>query len=356
MGVRVIDWEGDWRGHALLLDQTLLPLECVELSVSDVQSMHDCIRRLAVRGAPAIGVAAGFGVCLSLRTLSTENVTQALVRVEQACALLARSRPTAVNLFWALERMLRHARAIAPACENAVRFAERLLEEARAIQREDAAACQRMGELGAELLRDGMTVLTHCNAGALATAGLGTALAPIYVAKAQGKHVRVYADETRPLLQGARLTAWELQTQGFEVTLIPDNMAGRVMFEGRIDAVIVGADRIARNGDVCNKIGTYSVATLAAAHGIPFYVVAPLSTFDARIPDGSHIHIEERQPEEITEGFGRRTAPPGVRTYNPAFDVTPARLVRAIVTEAGVIHTPDEARVSALLRSAGRLD
>jgi methylthioribose-1-phosphate isomerase len=290
-----------------------------------------------------------------LRTLSSQSISEALERVEQACALLARSRPTAVNLFWALERMLQHARTIAPTSENAVRFAEGVLEEARAIQREDAAACRRMGELGAELLRDGMTLLTHCNAGALATAGLGTALAPIYMAKEQGKRVHVYADETRPLLQGARLTAWELKTQGIEVTLITDSMAGRVMYEGRIDAVIVGADRIARNGDVCNKIGTYSVATLAAAHGIPFYVVAPLSTFDARIPDGSHIYIEERTPEEITEGFGRRTAPPGVRTYNPAFDVTPARLVQAIVTEAGVLHAPDEARVSALLRSAGRI-
>jgi methylthioribose-1-phosphate isomerase len=354
MRVSVIEWRGDARGHAELLDQTRLPLECLQLEVREVQAMHDCIQRLAVRGAPAIGVAAAYGVCLALRSVEGLSVSQALVRVEQACALLARSRPTAVNLFWALERMQSFARLRAPQSADAARFAAELLEEARTIHREDAAACRRMGELGAELLRDGMTLLTHCNAGALATAGMGTALAPIYVASEQGKRVRVFADETRPLLQGARLTAWELLAAGIEVTLITDSMAGRVMYEGRIDAVIVGADRIARNGDVCNKIGTYALATLAAAHRIPFYVVAPLSTFDARIPDGSHIHIEERGPEEVTEGLGRRTAPPGIKVYNPAFDVTPARLVRAIVTEAGVIHEPDWERVGHLLSASQR--
>jgi methylthioribose-1-phosphate isomerase len=212
-----------------------------------------------------------------------------------------------------------------------------------------------MGELGAALLADGARVLTHCNAGALATGGIGSALAPVYVACEQGKRVEVWADETRPLLQGARLTAWELQRAGVEVTLITDGMAARVLGEGRIDAVLVGADRIARNGDVCNKIGTYGVAILAREHGVPFYVVAPTSTFDPSIPDGSKIPIEERAAEEVSEGFGRRTAPEGVRVYNPAFDVTPARLVTAIVTEHGIVEAPDEARVAALLARAGRL-
>jgi len=221
------------------------------------------------------------------------------------------------------------------------------------VHRHDREVCERLGEHGSALIADGSTVLTHCNAGALATAGIGTALAPVYRAQAQGKRVAVYADETRPLLQGARLTAWELSRAGVDVTLITDSMAARVMYENRIDLVLVGADRIARNGDVANKIGTYGVAVLAREHGLPFYVVAPLSTFDPAIADGSQIPIEERAPEEVTEGLGRRTAPAGVRVYNPAFDVTPARLVTAIVTEVGLIEAPDAAGVERALRRGG---
>lgn len=355
MQLITVEWQGGVHGHVRLLDQSLLPLETKHLVVDSVQAMHDCIRRLAVRGAPAIGVAAAYGVCLCWAGTAVQGLSEALERVNAACALLAQSRPTAVNLFWALERMQARAQALASSSPNVAQFAAQLLDEAVAIHREDQAACRQMGEHGATLLKDGMRLLTHCNAGALATSGMGTALAPIYVAREQGKRIAVYADETRPLLQGARLTAYELQAAGIDVTLITDNMAGRVMYEGRVDAVIVGADRIARNGDVCNKIGTYSVASLAAAHQLPVYVVAPLSTFDARIGDGSQIPIEERGAEEITQGFGPRTAPVGVRTYNPAFDITPARLVRAIVTEAGIVHQPNTERVSELLKRVGRI-
>jgi methylthioribose-1-phosphate isomerase len=351
MNFETVSWAGGPAGHVRLLDQTRLPLEHVVLEIESVDGMRDAIRRLAVRGAPAIGVAAAWGLLLAFRGLEDRSRENVLGVLRESAATLAKARPTAVNLFWALERMVACA-ARTPGDGGAIQAA--LFEEARAIQREDQAACERMGELGAELLRDGASVLTHCNAGALATAGIGTALAPIYCAARAGRRVRVYADETRPLLQGARLTAWELARNGIEVTLITDNMSGKLMADGRVDCVFVGADRIARNGDVCNKIGTYSVATLARAHSIPFYVVAPLSTFDPRVADGRAIPIEERESEEVTQGFGRRTAPEGVRVWNPAFDVTPARLVTAIVTEAGIVREPDESRVVALLRGAGR--
>jgi methylthioribose-1-phosphate isomerase len=316
--------------------------------------MVDAIRRLAVRGAPALGIAAAYGVLLGVQSLQDDDPAEVLGRTQEVAATLARARPTAVNLFWALDRMVARAtRDLQAGCGGA-QLIDGLFEEAHAMRREDREICRRIGELGAELIADGATVLTHCNAGWLATSGYGTALAPVYVATEQGKRVAVFADETRPLLQGARLTAWELQRAGIDVTLITDSMAGRVMFEGRVDAVLVGADRIARNGDVANKIGTYAVAVLAREHGLPFYVCAPLSTFDPQLPDGGHIPIEERAPEEVTEGFGRRTAPEGVRVYNPAFDITPAALVTAIVTEAGLIEAPDTARVEAALRAAAR--
>ncbi|MBK7643862.1 MAG: S-methyl-5-thioribose-1-phosphate isomerase [Planctomycetes bacterium] len=353
MNLETISWSGTLAGHARLLDQTLLPLQHVVLEIRDVDAMRDAIRRLAVRGAPAIGVAAAFGVLLALRGLDDHTPTNVVGVVREAAATLAKARPTAVNLFWALDRMVARAEAARAEGQSGEAIGETLFAEAQAIAREDAQACERMGAYGAELIADGATLLTHCNAGALATAGIGTALAPIYCAARAGKRVHVFADETRPLLQGARLTAWELARNGIDVTLITDNMAGKVMQEGRIDAVFVGADRIARNGDVCNKIGTYSVATLARAHSIPFYVVAPLSTFDPSVREGAGIPIEERAADEVTQGFGRRTAPEGVRVYNPAFDVTPARLVSAIITEAGIVREPDEARVLALLRGAG---
>jgi methylthioribose-1-phosphate isomerase len=308
-----------------------------------------------VRGAPAIGIAAAYGVLLGIQSSTEGDPADVLGRTQEVAATLARARPTAVNLFWALDRMVARATADLEAGRSGEQMIEGLFEEAHALWREDSAVCRRIGELGAERIADGSTVLTHCNAGALATADYGTALAPVYVATEQGKRVAVFADETRPLLQGARLTAWELQRAGIDVTLITDSMAGRVMFEGKVDAVFVGADRIARNGDVANKIGTYSVAVLAREHGVPFYVCAPLSTFDPQVPDGAHIPIEERAPEEVTEGFGRRTAPEGVHVYNPAFDITPARLVTALVTEGGIVDAPDTAKVEALLRAAGLL-
>jgi methylthioribose-1-phosphate isomerase len=352
MPVATILWEGGRPGHVRLIDQTRLPVEYVVLDVRTVEEMFDCIRRLAVRGAPAIGVAAAFGLLLGVQRLDERDRDDTLGRVKETAAYLAKSRPTEVNLFWALERMV--ARAARDHASGAA-IVDGLFAEARAIFEQDKAICRRIGAVGAALLKDGCTVLTHCNAGGLATVDYGTALAPIYVAKDQGKTVRVFADETRPLLQGARLTAWELHQSGIDVTLITDNMAARVMFEGRIDAVLVGADRIARNGDVANKIGTYGVAVLAREHGIPFYVCAPLSTFDARMATGAEIPIEERGSEEVACGFGKRTAPEGVKIYNPAFDVTPARLVTGIVTEVGLIERPDVAGVEAALRRGGVL-
>ena len=353
--VETLVWVGGRPGHCRMVEQTLLPLQTVMLDVSDVDAMVDAIRRLAVRGAPAIGVAAAFGVLLGVQGVPASTSPDALMaEVERVCARLAAARPTAVNLFWALERMRARAQAEHDAGRATDRIVDALFVEAHAIFDEDRAACRRMGELGAERIRDGDVLLTHCNAGALATAGMGTALAPMYVAHEQGKRIKVFADETRPLLQGARLTAWELARAGIDVTLITDSTAGRVLFEGKVDAVFVGSDRIARNGDVCNKIGTYSVAVLAREHQVPFYVVAPLSTIDPDLADGAGIPIEERAAEEVTEGFGRRTAPPGVRVYAPAFDVTPARLVTAIVTEAGIVDAPDTAKLEALLLAAGR--
>jgi methylthioribose-1-phosphate isomerase len=353
--VETIVWQGGRPGFVRLLEQTLLPEKEVVIEVRTVEEMHDAIYRLAVRGAPAIGVAAAFGVLLGVQHIDDLDPSNVVGVARESASILSRSRPTAVNLFWALRRMIARAERDHARGASGDAIVDGLFAEALAIFDEDRAVCDKLGEVGSTLIRDGWTILTHCNAGALATAGAGTALAPIYRASAQKKHVKVFADETRPLLQGARLTAWELMQAGIDVTLITDNMAARVMFEGKIDAVFVGADRIARNGDVCNKIGTYGVAVLAREHRVPFYVVAPLSTFDPSIPDGSHIPIEERPAEEITRGFGRRTAPEGVKVYNPAFDVTPARLVTGIVTEVGVIESPDSAKVEAALKRGGIL-
>ena len=351
MIVDTLHWVGGPEGHVSMIEQTLLPGEHRRIDVKTVPEMVAAIRRLAVRGAPAIGVAAAFGLLLGLEGVREEDADGALGRVREVAATLARSRPTTVNLFWALDRMVARAEAErertgAGAGEAIV---SGLFDEAQTIHREDQAACRSMGEHGAALIEDGWTILTHCNAGALATAGMGTALAPIYRAVEDGKEVSVYADETRPLLQGARLTSWELMQAGIDVTLITDSTAARVFSEGRIDAVIVGSDRIAGNGDVCNKIGTYGVAILAREHGVPFFVVAPRSTFDASLASGAEIPIEERSAEEVTCGFGQRTAPEGVQVYSPAFDVTPARLVTAIVTEVGVIEEPTKERVGAHL-------
>jgi methylthioribose-1-phosphate isomerase len=338
-----IHWQGDASTGSLhLLDQTLLPQREEYLDCRDVQAVWDAIQRLSVRGAPAIGIAAAYGCVIGVQ--GQHDVAAAL---RDTTTYLASSRPTAVNLFWALERMKR----VTPCTPEA------LLAEARAIHAEDAAMCRAIGEHGLELLQRhavdrGKAVLTHCNAGALATGGIGTATAPMYLAHQRGLRFSVLADETRPLLQGARLTAYELQKAGVDVTLICDDMAGQVMREGRVGMVITGADRIAANGDAANKIGTYSVAVLAKHHGIPFYVAAPSSTFDLAIANGSQIPIEQRAAQEITEGFGRRTAPEGVKTYSPAFDVTPADLITAIVTEKGLITPVNEANVKRVVGAA----
>lgn len=353
MAVDTIHWKGQRPGLVSLIEQTLLPTQDVRLEISSVEGMVDAIYRLAVRGAPAIGVAAAYGVLLGVQDLETEDSDEVLGVTKEVCASLAKARPTAVNLFWALDRMAARAAADHSAGLGGQALIQGLFEEARSIHAEDRASCEAMGLIGADLISDGACVLTHCNAGALATGGIGTALAPIYKAAEQGKRVSVFADETRPLLQGARLTTWELSQSGIDVTLITDNMAGRVMYEGKIDAVFVGSDRIARNGDVCNKIGTYTVAVLAHEHGIPFYVVAPLSTFDRNLTTGDEIPIEERRPEEVTHAWGKATAPEGVAVYSPAFDVTPARFVTAIVTEVGVIERPNPERVAAALRQGG---
>jgi methylthioribose-1-phosphate isomerase len=330
---RTIEWIGGVDGHLRLLDQTRLPSEIVYRECKDLEAVRQAICELAVRGAPAIGVSAAFGLILWLRGRSQQ---EAHAGFDAARERLHSSRPTAVNLGWALNRMRRRWHALVD--QPVVDPREAMLAEAKAIAAEDEAMCTEMGRHGAELIQDGNGVLTHCNTGSLATAGIGTALAAIFTAAQQGKRLRVYADETRPLLQGARLTAWELQQAGIDVTLICDNMAAQVMKEGRVQLVIVGADRIAANGDTANKIGTYGVAVLAKAHGIPFYVAAPSSTFDLSLADGTGIPIEQRSAHEVTHGFGRQTAPEGVNVYNPAFDVTPAGLIAGIVTERGIIR------------------
>jgi methylthioribose-1-phosphate isomerase len=303
-----------------------------------------------VRGAPAIGVAAAYGAVLGARSQGDRDGAIVRRALNEATASLRTSRPTAVNLFWALDRM---DRCLPPDGDSSgAPLLEMLLAEARSIDDEDRSMCRSIGRHGAALVRPGHGVLTHCNAGGLATADDGTALAVIFAAHEQGTPVHVFADETRPLLQGARLTAWELKGRGIPVTLICDNMAAQVMREGKIQLVVVGADRIASNGDTANKIGTYGVAVLAHAHDIPFYVAAPSSTFDLSIPDGAAIPIEQRDPREITHCFGRQTAPEGIDVYNPAFDVTPARLIAGIITEKGVISPVDRDSIRRVLGSA----
>jgi methylthioribose-1-phosphate isomerase len=336
-----------WDDEALalrLLDQRLLPGECVVLACSTAAQVGEAIRTLQVRGAPAIGGAAAYGLALGAReALPPDEIIPpetALARLNAIAAELRATRPTAVNLAWALERLLTVAERHCLADGAVADLPARLLAEAHAIAAEDAAACRTMGELGSDLIADGDTLLTHCNAGALATCGIGTALAPIYTAQRQGKRLHVYVDETRPVLQGARLTAWELQRASVPLTLITDNMAAHFLRTAGIRAIFVGADRIAANGDTANKIGTYGLAVLAEAHAIPFYVVAPRSTIDHTLPTGVGIPIEERAPAEVTQVRGVTLAPDGVRVANPAFDVTPARYITAIITEAGVAPPP----------------
>ncbi len=325
--------------RVLLLDQTLLPLQEITLEIVSAAQMWEAIKSLRVRGAPAIGVAAAFGLWLGVKDVA-DNATRGefLAQLEATHAYLATSRPTAVNLFWALERV--NAALRASSLQTVPELKNRTLEEALAIMAAERATSEAIGAFGLPLLHSATRVLTHCNAGSLATTGIGTALAPIYAALAVGQRIHVYADETRPLLQGARLTAWELQKAGITVTVITDNMAGSVLRDQRIDAVIVGCDRVAANGDFANKIGTYGLAILAAAHDIPFYVAAPFSTIDFATPDGDGIEIEQRDEKEVTHVGAIRTTPEGVSVHNPAFDVTPAKYVTAFITDRGVIRAP----------------
>ncbi|MDH5234241.1 MAG: S-methyl-5-thioribose-1-phosphate isomerase [Gemmatimonadota bacterium] len=325
--VRAVGWSP--AGTLRILDQRLLPGRELERDLGTIDEVADAIRTLAVRGAPAIGVAAAIALASALPEVTRHAV-------EAAAALLRATRPTAVNLGWAIDRMLAVARALppAPSLDAALRA------EAERIRAEDEAMCRRIGEHGQEWMRDGVRVLTHCNAGALATAGIGTALAPLYVAHARGRRVEVLADETRPLLQGARLTAWELQRAGIPVTVLTDGMAASLMAAGRVDLVLVGADRIAANGDVANKIGSYGLAVLARHHGIPFVVAAPWSTVDLATATGAAIEIEQRGADEVALVGDRRVVAAGVAIHNPAFDVTPHALVSAIVTDRGVLRAP----------------
>ncbi len=336
--VMTIEWAGGLDGVARLIDQTRLPNEVVFLDVRDVETMWEAIKMLRVRGAPAIGVAAALGMVLAVRDCTPTCRDEFVAEVDRAAAYLNSSRPTAVNLSWATKRM--QALVANHPNEDAEALKALMLREAAGMVQEDIAVCKAIGEHGNRLISDGDAWLTHCNAGSLAAVQWGTATAPIYLAHAQGKRVHVFADETRPLLQGARLTAWELHQAGIPVTVITDNMAATVMAQGKVNGVIVGTDRVAANGDFANKIGTLGVAILAKEFGVPLYVAAPTSSIDMELASGDLIPIEERRPEEVTEGFGRRTVPAGVAVYNPAFDVTPHRYVTGFITEKGVIHPP----------------
>ncbi|MGP8243771.1 MAG: S-methyl-5-thioribose-1-phosphate isomerase [Bryobacteraceae bacterium] len=332
--VETIQWID---GAVVMIDQTRLPLEERMVTCRTYQEVAAAIRDMVIRGAPAIGVAAAMGVALGVAQAAEDGLD---AQVETICDALARTRPTAVNLFWAIDRMKALYGSLRGRPIAEIRRA--LIEEALRIREEDVAICRAIGRNGAPLVVEGKTVLTHCNAGALATAGYGTALGVIRAAMDAGKRIDVFADETRPFLQGARLTAWELEQDGIPTTLITDSMAGHFMKAGRIGCVVVGADRIAANGDVANKIGTYSVAVLAKENNVPFYVAAPISTLDLKLASGDLIPIEERPAAEVTHLYGRRVAPEGIGVANPAFDVTPARYVTAIITEKGVARAPYE--------------
>lgn len=343
MPVETVRWSN---GLLYIIDQTLLPAEFREIQLASTEHVWEAIKALRVRGAPAIGVCAAFGVLVGIHEKRCNSTDDVLRAVHDTADYLATSRPTAVNLFWALDRM----RAVADehAHLDSAALVSRLEAEAVEICTEDTRRCRAIGEHGAKLIQNGDGVLTHCNAGGLATASYGTALAVMFRAHELGTTFHVFADETRPLLQGARLTTWELMRAGIDVTLICDNTAAQVMREGRVQLCVVGADRIAANGDAANKIGTYSVALVAKAHGVPFYVAAPLSTFDFSISSGDEIPIELRGAEEVTHGFGKQTAPGGVQVYSPAFDVTPSELIAGIVTERGILRPPYTESIAAL--------
>ena len=345
--VETIQWTDD---GVIMIDQTRLPREQVFVTCKSYEEVADAIRTMIIRGAPAIGVAAAMGVALGVLKATPENLDQ---QVERICTELAGTRPTAVNLFWAIDRMKRLYASVRNESIDTIR--ETLVREAKQVYLEDIAINQAIGRNGSPLIPDGKTVLTHCNAGALATAGYGTALGVVRAAVSDGKNIDVFADETRPFLQGARLTVWELQQDNIPATLITDNMAGHFLRSGRIGCVVVGADRIAANGDVANKIGTYSVAVLAKENNIPFYVAAPISTLDLTLDSGDQIPIEERAGSEVTQVGGVTVAPDGITVRNPAFDVTPARYVTAIITERGVARAPFNDSLRALFEEHGSM-
>ena len=343
--MKTIEWKN---GKVVLIDQTKLPLKEEYIVTDDYQRVAEAIKVLSVRGAPAIGVAAAYAVALAAMESQAKNTKDFLDELRDAIKLIGATRPTAVNLFWALERMKEKASANSHLAVS--RLKRVLKEEADLIAAEELEMSKMMGDYGAELIADGDNVLTHCNAGALATVDYGTALAVIRSAHNQGKKIHVYADETRPLLQGARLTTWELMRENIPVTLICDNMAGHFMSLGKVDKIVVGADRVAANGDIANKIGTYSVAVLAKEHNIPFYVAVPVTTIDISIPDGSHIPIEERESHEVTGFGGSQVATEGVTVANPAFDVTPNRYITAIITDQGVLKAPYDKAIARLFK------
>lgn len=334
--IQSVRWTDDGLG-VRIIDQRQLPDHLVECELRSLGDVTNAIRTLAVRGAPAIGITGAMGLVAALPPFAAASRDEVLTRVRTLAKEIESTRPTAVNLSWAIQRMLRRAERTEG---EGLAILEALRDEATTILEEDRAMCRRIGDHGVSLLRDGAHVLTHCNAGALATGGIGTALAPIYVAIERGMRIEVYVDESRPLLQGSRLTAWELQRAGIPVTVLTDGMTGWLMRGHRVDLCLVGADRIASNGDVANKIGTYGLAIVAAHHEVPFVVAAPGSTLDPTTPNGDQIVIEQRSPGEVVELAGRRTAPVGVCVYNPAFDVTPAGLISAIVTDQGVHRPP----------------
>ncbi len=335
--MRSIEWKD---GRVRMIDQRRLPHEYVMVEFDDYRGVAQAIREMYIRGAPAIGAAAAYGLALAAARSGAKTREALLSDLEEAAETLRRTRPTASNLFWALERVLRRARG--EGLEDVGQIQKALVAEAEVIASEDVEINKRMGEHGAELISDGDNILTHCNAGALATVDYGTALAPIRVAHAQGKRIHVYVDETRPRLQGARLTAWELMREGIPLTLIADNAAGYFIQTGKVDIILVGADRVAANGDVANKIGTYKLAVVAKENGVPFYAVVPTPTIDLSLPSGAQIPIEEREASEVTHIQGQRIAPQGVPVANPAFDITPHRYLTGIITEYGVIRPPFE--------------
>lgn len=338
MNLKNIQWVGKFNGYLKVINQSVLPHKLKYIICRDSATVYRAIKDLKIRGAPAIGIATAYGIFLGIRNLQTANFPNFYERLDKICHTFSLTRPTAVNLFWALDRIKklvwRHRTRPIAFIKQAI------LQEAHQILKEDRLTCYRLGQYGAKLIKNGYGILTHCNAGALATAQYGTALAALYQAKKDGKRFCMYATETRPLLQGARLTTWELQKAGIDVTLICDSMVGKIMSEGKINCVLVGADRIASNGDTANKIGTYALAILARHHRIPFYVVAPSSSFDLSIKKGNQIPIEYRSAKEVILFNNKYIAPRRIKTYNPAFDITPAKYITAIVTEYGIIYPP----------------